>query len=258
MKRRFILWLLALLAVAACTKENAGEEHDVVDESNEAVVFSNEQGRYDGLDLLYRRAVIHGDIAGDASLVLYLHGGSSRGNDNEAQMNEKGIDSISNYLVAHNIKSVFLVPQCPSDKSWGGTMNAVLKELIDEYITQWSVSTNKIYIFGGSMGGTGTWSMLSAYPNVFAAAMPVAGNPSGSDANEVAKTPLYTVIGTADAIMDVPTVTDFVNRLTALGNENKYDLVEGRTHEVTCVESYTGSRLAWVFGHTKSATKVSR
>lgn len=34
-------------------------------------------------------------------LALYLHGGSSRGNDNQTQMGEAGIDSISNYLKAH-------------------------------------------------------------------------------------------------------------------------------------------------------------
>ena len=65
------------------------------------------------------------------------------------------------------------------------------------------------------MGGTGTWTMLSTCPELFAAAMPVAGNPSGCDAEKVAQTPLFTVMGTADAIMKIPTVEDFLSSMDA-------------------------------------------
>lgn len=113
-----------------------------------------------------------------------------------------------------------------------------------------------VYLFGGSMGGTGTWSMLSAYPRLFASAMPVAGNPSKCVADSVALTPVFTVMGTADRIMSVETATDFINELNMRGGEARMETEEGWTHEMTCIQSYTTPRLDWVFAHRRVSTGI--
>lgn len=101
------------------------------------------------------------------------------------------------------------------------------------------------------MGGTGTWTMLSSYPGLFAAAMPVAGKASKCNAENVAATPVLTVMGTADKIMKIDVVQDFIDRLTALRNDNRFEIEDGWTHETTCKKSYTTSRLDWVFRHKR-------
>ncbi len=55
-------------------------------------------------------------------------------------------------------------------------MTGVLRALVLSYTDDGSADADRMYIFGGSMGGTGTWTMLSTCPELFAAAMPVAGN----------------------------------------------------------------------------------
>ena len=202
--------------------------------------------RFAGIEMPYRVAHISGD--GQPALVIYLHGGSSKGNDNETQMKEASIDSIANYMEKKQMNVVYIVPQCPSDKSWGGPMLGVLKSLIDKYVEEGTVANDHLYIFGGSMGGTGTWSMLSAYPGLFAAAMPVAGNPSKCDADKVASTPVYTVMGTSDQIMSVGTTSSFISELNDRNGMTEFDVEEGWTHEMTCIQSYTTPRLDWVFG----------
>ena len=87
--------------------------------------FSYEQGTFGGIALSYRKAVI-GDGNERPSLVLYLHGGSSRGSDNEAQLLEPGVDSLANYLENHDIHAVFIVPQCPAGGGWLGSMQSAL------------------------------------------------------------------------------------------------------------------------------------
>lgn len=181
-------------------------------------------------------------------LALYLHGGSSRGSDNQTQMGEVGIDSISNYLKAHQKNAIFVVPQCPSNGAWLGPAQSVLGTLIAQYVNEGKVDAKQVYIFGGSMGGTGTWGMLAAYPDLFAAAMPVAADPSKTGVY-TSKTPVFTVMGTADVIMNLETARTFVERLKAQGVETKFDTGDGWTHEVTCIESYTTPRLDWVFSH---------
>ena len=219
--------------------------------------FIGLQHNFAGNILNYRKASNEGN-AGDAkALVIYLHGGSSCGTDNTTQMNEPGIDSIANYLSSHHKAAVFVVPQCPDrNKGWGGMVKDV-KALLDFTAQTEGVDPNQIYIFGGSMGGTGTWKMLSSYPDYFAAAMPCAANPKGMNAETVATTPVYNVMGLADKIMDsgVRTIAeDFISQLQQLGDEAVYEAVPDWTHETTCIQSYSTPRMDWVFAHTKPAT----
>ena len=214
------------------------------------ITFSKETYVSDDMTLPYRKATIPG--TGDkASLVIYLHGGTSKGNDNEAQLKEPGVSSISTWLEENGRKAIMIVPQCPKDKSWIGTTLDVVAGLLQTFIDRGVADEDKVYIFGGSMGGTGTWNMLASYPDMFAAAMPVAGNPSGLDAEAVAKTPLFTVMGTADRIMKISNVEDFLTEMDAYDAEYKFNIEEGWTHENVCEDSYTTERLNWVFRHVK-------
>lgn len=201
-----------------------------------------------GQQLPYRIARI-GDVQGGTSrLVIYLHGGTSRGSDNEAQLAEPAVDSIARHLARQPLPSVFLVPQCPSGGNWDAPrMRTALKMLLQSYVDSGYVDQSRIYILGGSMGGTGTWSLLSAYPHLFAAGMPCAGNPSRAAADSIALTPVYTVMGTADNIMSIPAVEAFLAQLDSLGATYRYDVEQGWTHQQTCIESYTTSRLVWLF-----------
>ncbi len=214
------------------------------------IIFSKETFSLGGTTIPYRKASIPGQ--GDkAALVVYLHGGTSKGNDNVTQMNEPGINSISSWLANNNRKAIMIVPQCPKDKSWLGTMLATVKQLMQTFIDRGVADEAQVYIFGGSMGGTGTWNMIANYPGFFAAAMPVAGNPTGLDAEKVAQTPLYTVMGTADVIMKIPNVETFLAEMDEWNAEYQFDIEDGWTHEDTCKKSYTDTRLEWVFGHTR-------
>lgn len=236
---------MSLIGILFCVVEGKSENN---------LVFEADKVISGGIEMPYRIAKT--EKARNLSVVIYLHGGSSKGNDNAVQMNEAGIDSIANYLELKQLNAVYLVPQCPSDKSWGDPMLGVLKTLIDRYARSESSEDTDIYIFGGSMGGTGTWSMLSAYPRLFTADMPVAGNPSKCDADNVATTPVYTVMGTSDRIMSVETASDFINELNSIGGITRFDIEEGWTHEMTCIQSYTTERLDWVFGHSRNSSGI--
>lgn len=249
---RFWMSLVGILfCVSGCKADD-----DFTFETDKITPVEFETGKIvsDGIEMPYRVAHING--TGKPSLVIYLHGGSSKGNDNEIQMSEAGVDSIANYLESRQIEAIYLVPQCPSDKSWGGPMLGVLKSLIDKYVGDGIVNENSLYILGGSMGGTGTWSMLSAYPGLFTAAMPVAGNPSKCDADKVASTPVCTVMGTSDRIMSVETTSDFINELNARNGITKFEVEDGWTHEMTCIQSYTTHRLDWVFSHGSNPSGI--
>ena len=73
--------------------------------------------------------------------------------------------------------------------------------------------------------------MLSNYSYLFAAAMPVAGNPIGLDAEEISRVPIYTVMGTADKIMKISNVETFLAEMDNYKAEYKFDIEDGWTHE---------------------------
>ena len=245
--KTFLLFLLLPLMSFAQDTDDIG------------VTFVGLQRDFAGVTLNYRKANIESNTSDSKALVIYLHGGSSCGTDNTTQMKESGIESIANYLVDNQMSAVFMVPQCPDrTKGWGGMAKNV-KALLDFTAQTEGIDMNRIYIFGGSMGGTGTWKMLSTYPNYFAAGMPCAANPKGMSAENIATTPVYSVMGLADNIMnsDVRAIAeDFISQLQQLGGEAKYETVEGWTHETTCTQSYTAERLDWIFSHIKAETNA--
>lgn len=237
MKRSIIIIMLTAIATSAL----AVNEED----------FSRKSFSFGTTTLPYRCAEIHNGEATPA-LVLYLHGGSSRGNDNEKQLNEAAVSTIYQYMVKHGISATFIVPQCPSNGGWTSQLRRVVNELLKSYIIAGTADSNRVYVLGGSMGGTGTWCQLSYFPNFYTAAMPVAGNPTGMNADNVATTPVYTVMGTADNIMSIDIVEEFQTQVLAAGGMLFLDVENGWTHQNTCEQSYTTQRLDWLFSQTRA------
>ena len=103
------------------------------------------------------------------------------------------------------------------------------------------------------MGGTGTWNMLSSFPDLFSGAIACAGNPKGCSAANVAKTPVYAVMGSADKIMkpEVVNLQTFLDDVAKAGGMYKFDTEDGWDHETTCTQGYTPKRLAWLFSQCK-------
>jgi predicted peptidase len=213
--------------------------------------FSRESFTLGQVTLPYRKAEICRGGIEKPALVLYLHGGSSRGSDNEAQLQEKAVGVIYQYLHDHYIAATLIVPQCPSGGGWTSQNRKVVNELLQSYIQCGESDPKRVYILGGSMGGTGTWCQLSYFPDFYAAAMPVAGNPTGMNAANVATTPVLTVMGTADAMMSIPAVETFMADIIALGGSVQLDTEEGWSHPTTCEQSYTDERLAWLFSQVR-------
>lgn len=133
-------------------------------------------------------------------------------------------------------------------------MAAQVKQLLDYVAQHEAADTTRIYILGSSMGGTGTWKIVSLYSDYFAAAMPCAGDPKDTKAEDIASTPVYTVMGLADKVMgnDVrATVEALVSQLKAMGADVVYEAIRGWTHEITCIQSYSTPRLDRLFSHQR-------
>ena len=249
MKRVFsYIVLIVGIMLVGCGKDNTAIDLLPKDIQFEAATYS-----FANAERPYRRAEINLKGSVTPAVIVYLHGGSAKGTDNVKQMEEPAIQSITEYVKAKGLSAIFLVPQCPEKDSQDRMMDWVKMGNALEYliISEKKASDAPVYLFGSSMGGTGTWNMLSTYPDLFTSAMACAGNPKGCDAVDVAKTPVYAVMGGADRIMKPEEVNlqAFLDEVRQVGGQYRFDTEADWDHEKTCKESYITNRLDWVFSH---------
>lgn len=67
-----------------------------------------------------------------------------------------------------------LAPQCPAGMSWVPFIDLLARTLY-ALPREYAIDACRIYVTGVSMGGAGTWALLTACPQRIAAAMPICG-----------------------------------------------------------------------------------
>lgn len=103
-------------------------------------------------------------------LIIYLHGGSSRGADT-LKLYCCGIpDQI---WKGRKFPFVIIAPQCPLNERW--STNNWFENFYTEITARYRIDTNRIYLTGVSLGGSGTWYLAIKYPDKFAAIAPMSG-----------------------------------------------------------------------------------
>ena len=101
-------------------------------------------------------------------LLLFLHGSGERGGD---------LDKVKRHGPWRSRGSEpFLVvgPQCPTNKVWPALVDE-LHEVLNDVDKNFPYDRDRIYVTGLSLGGFGTWALVTEYPDLFAAAAPVCG-----------------------------------------------------------------------------------
>lgn len=143
--------------------------------------FNISSGTYDGIE--FSIADYKPEDNGEARpLIIWLHGGGEGGTD--ATIPLAANRAVS--LAGEEIQSYFggayvLVPQSPtywmegegSDRDGTSIYEAGLMELIQDYVANNNIDTNRIYVGGCSNGGYMTMLLIRDYPDYFAAAYPV-------------------------------------------------------------------------------------
>lgn len=200
-------------------------------------------------------------------LVIFLHGSGERGNDNEAQL-KWGVQNFATDQMMEQHPAIVIAPQCPDNQQWAsfndfrssGEMRLqpkpsssmrLLIGLIHKMIKQQPVDTNRIYITGLSMGGFGTYDAIERYPNLFAAAIPVAGGGDPSKAALIAHIPLWDFHGAEDAAVDPRYSRVMMEALWKAGGHPGYTEYPGVGH-FSWLGAYSDPAvLAWLFRQHK-------
>ena len=186
-------------------------------------------------------------------LVLFLHGMGECGSDNRLHTSKNSV--MQTLLEPENLAAypcVVLAPQCPQDSLWPAHLSELMG-LLERTKSLYSIDSARIYITGLSMGGFGTWAMLTEYPDYFAAAAPVCGGGDEDDAAVFRHVPLWVFHGAKDSTVHPDASREMVKALQNAGAAHvKYTEYPDAMHDSWELAYRESELFPWMFGQRKS------
>ena len=165
-------------------------------------------------------------------LLIYLHGGSSR-----------GTDTIDLYCCGipdqiwrkREFPFIIVAPQCPINQRW--TTDNWFENFYEEVTTKYRVDSNKIYLTGTSLGGEGTWYLAIKYPEKFAAIAPMSGFTHNMDyiiknIDKLIDIPIWAFHGKVDKVVEFEDTEWMINRLKEKNEDLKFTADPNAGHEM--------------------------
>jgi len=248
--KRYLICLLLILIPAVLV---VGQEREGI---LVAKVYKGSQGR----TMPYRLYLPQKDDKQKPyPLVLYLHGGGGRGDDNRKQI-EGGNGYLVDLLISGSqVKnpSIVVVPQSPGE-GWVGydsitptTYLSLVLELIRELERSYNIDAHRIYVLGQSMGGLGTFAIITMQPKMFAAAVSVCGGGDESKAAQIAAIPIWAFHGELDQSVNVARSRNMIAALTKAGGKPRYTEYKGEGHQIWVEVVKEPDLLSWMFSQKR-------
>jgi predicted peptidase len=108
-------------------------------------------------------------------LVIWLHGGGESGTNNMEQLlANRGALNFSSNEAQSKHPCFVLAPQ--TNIRWVDDALVNVNSMVSDLIKNYNVDASRIYCLGCSMGGMGARNLALAYPDMLAAAVPIANN----------------------------------------------------------------------------------
>ena len=146
---------------------------------------------------------------------------------------------------------IIVSPQCPA-KQWWPVKVEVLMGLLDEIEEKYDVDPQRIYLTGLSMGGYGSWSLASMYPDRFAAVAPICGGGMPYLARNFKNLPVWAFHGAKDDVVPLQRSQEMVDAINNAGGNAKLTVYPDVDHD-SWTETYDNPKLyEWFLKHRRA------
>jgi predicted peptidase len=205
-------------------------------------------------------------------VIFFLHGAGERGSDNEKQL-VHGSKLFLKEEIRENYPAIVIFPQCPVNDYWGsllrmhddkgkrtfnfladsspGKYMKMVMELVPYVLQNYPVKKNQVYVGGLSMGGMGTFELVSRMPKTFAAAFPICGGANPATAKKMRKTSWWIFHGAMDNVVPPHHSEVMVNALKAARSSVKYTLYPNANHNSWDPAFAEPELMSWLFSQKK-------
>jgi predicted peptidase len=181
-------------------------------------------------------------------LIMYLHGGSLRGDDVE-RLRTSGLPRI----VDKDPSFPFIVvsPLCPAGEIWTDT--DLLIGILDKVMSQYAVDSERIYLTGHSMGGRGALYLAYKYPDRFAAVVTISPHSTITAwAQRLKGIPIWIIHGAKDEFVPFGESESMAKALKDVGGDVKFTVLAERNHFI--LDSYGNKQLyEWFLEHRRKS-----
>jgi predicted peptidase len=161
-------------------------------------------------------------------LILYLHGGSARGED-ISRMKKMGL--TEKVEADPSFPFIVVSPQCHQGEIW--TDVDALGAILDEVARTNRVDPDRVYVSGHSMGGRGALYAAYRMPDRFAAVLSLGPvGPITAWAEKLATVPLWLFHGTKDQFTPLEEIEELVHSVEAAGGHPQLTVLTGRDHYI--------------------------
>ncbi len=240
MKNTFLFILLILLSFNMFAQKELFQKHIYSNETKELpyrLFVPKDVALNTAIqDVIEENVIFYEKNTKKYPLVLFMHGAGERGCDNNVQLTY--IDAVfgSDEFQKEHPCFVF-APQCPNELKWvevSWSLDSHIQpettsysmeltmEIIDQLIEKYPIDTDRLYVTGLSMGGFGTWDIISRYPNTFAAAIPICGGGDENTAFAIHKTPIWAFHGANDKAVKTSRSRNMIEAIRDVGGNPKY------------------------------------
>ena len=179
-------------------------------------------------------------------VILYLHGKSCTGTDINMVTKYGTITALRKGV---DVNAIVIAPQVEIYKN--GWEPKKVMAVMDYVTSNFRVDENRMYVVGMSMGGSGTYKVIGAYPDKFAAAITMCGT-CWVDIKPIAKVPLWVIHGVDDTATPFSRSTDFVKKMEAANTTSRlrYSWLEGCGHSILARVYMLEKVYEWLFKHS--------
>lgn len=202
-------------------------------------------------------------------VVIALHGIGERGTTSTDPATLKtSVLKVANVGLPKYVKNgkqypfILISPQLKS--SYGTWPAAYVMEVINHVKKTLRVDPKRVYITGLSLGGFGVWTTLGAYPEVFAAALPIcSGGNALSKACGIAaeNVPVWGFHGDKDGVVSYAVTTRMINAINACTPKPsplaKATLFAGMGHSIWDKTYNETSALTWLLSFRNGTTTTT-
>lgn len=183
-----------------------------------------------GISETYPYVVLHPDGFGTDTtrrypLVVSLHGSGGTEVDFETFKKEP-VDKGLAEFTRTKYPCIVLAPF----SQVGGWSPEMVDALVTEILAKEPVDPDRVYLTGLSMGGFGAWITAAAYPQRYAAVVPICGGGDTHDAARLKDMPIWAFHGEADESVNVAFSKDMVKAINDAGGHPKLTLYPGIGH----------------------------
>lgn len=162
-------------------------------------------------------------------LVLHLHGADAFGDDNEMQIEMHDIGTMfakDEWQDKH--PCYILIPQCDQYTHWSRSdVTKEVQRLVESFADRYKeIDKSRIYVYGYSAGGLGTFNLIKKFPNYYAGAIPICGATNGDGLQEMLKTPIWMIHAIDDRIVKASYGNPGEGSKFYMGSHDLYDVAQ--------------------------------